>query len=121
LEGISKRNLKRRLEREYNARQKVNLDVRTLSNILGEIAPKWKLFGRELGISSSKLESIEQPVTNEEMLDKILDHWFDICDPVECIEDLCDILENTNISQKNLAEKVRSVAASKTLSLSNDV
>jgi hypothetical protein len=97
----------------------VNLDVSQLVIELKDISSNWKLFGKHLCIEKNKLDCIEQPVTNEELLDKILDHWFNICDPVECIEDLCKSL--VNIDKRKLANEVRQLASSKIFSMYNDL
>lgn len=82
-----------------------------LVNKLKGIEDKWKLFGSQLGLPSSTLNTIADEKSDDHCLNDVLDVWLDNNYSENNLETLCKALKN--IDNKRLANEINQDISSK--------
>ena len=82
-----------------------------LVNKLKGIEDKWKLFGSQLGVPSSTLNTIADEKSDDHCLNDVLDMWFDNNYSENNLETLCKALRN--VDNKRLANEIHQYISSK--------
>ena len=82
-----------------------------LVNKLKGIEDKWKLFGSQLGVPSSTLNTIADEKSDDHCLNDVLDIWFDNNYSENNLETLCKALRN--VDNKRLANEIHQYITSK--------
>ena len=80
-------------------------------NKLKGIEDKWKLFGSQLGVPSSTLNTIADEKSDDHCLNDVLDMWFDNNYSENNLETLCKALRN--VDNKRLANEIHQYISSK--------